>query len=250
MEPCIVKHVHIGTGMPKICIPIIETTHQDIINSFLNSKEDNFDLYELRIDYFEDLLDDQKLIDLLINIKELQIKQPIIFTFRSIKEGGNVQISDQQYYHILEIACNSHSIDIIDIEYKSNEVEKLIELVHHHKLMIILSNHNFTSTPSKEVLVTTLMKMQVMGGDILKVAVMPRNTTDVLVLLEATNDCHQSLDKPIVTMSMAGLGAVSRMVGEIFGSAITFAMIKTPSAPGQIELNRLREVLDIIHKAR
>lgn len=250
MEPCIVKHVHIGTGIPKICIPIVETTHENIINNFLTNKDQDFDIYELRIDYFEDLLDDQKLIDLLIHIKQLQIKQPIIFTFRSAKEGGNVQISEHQYYHILEIACSSKSMDIIDIEYQSKEVEKLIQLVHSYKVVVLLSNHNFTSTPTKDVLVNILTKMQIIGGDILKIAVMPRNTTDVLTLLEVTNDCHQTLDKPIVTMSMAGLGVVSRMVGEVFGSSITFAMLKIPSAPGQIELNELKEVLDIIHKAK
>lgn len=250
MEPCIVKHVTIGTGIPKICIPIVATTHQDIINGFINSRDQDFDLYELRIDFFEDVLEDQKLMNLLNEIKQLQMKQPILFTFRSKKEGGNIEISEQQYYHIIELACHSKCMDIIDVEFQSKEVQKLIELGHHFSLPVLLSNHYFESTPTKQKLIEILSQMEAIGGDILKVAVMPRNTTDVLTLLEASNTCHQALDKPIVTMSMGGLGAISRMVGEVFGSSITFAMLDTASAPGQIELPKLKEVLTIIHNAK
>ena len=250
MEPCIVKHLSIGKGIPKVCVPIIATNHQDIIHDFIEIKEQDFELIELRIDFFDAILDDTKLLSLLEDIKKLEIYKPIIFTYRSKREGGNIQLSDKQYYHLIELACKSKSVDIIDIEYQSTEANKLIALVHQYQLPVILSNHDFNSTPSKEDLVKRLQTMQTMQGDILKIAVMPRNTNDVLTLLEVTNDCYQMLDKPIVTMSMAGLGAVSRMMGEVFGSAITFAMIGKPSAPGQIEVEKLKQVLTIINQAK
>ena len=250
MEPCIVKHLSIGSGLPKVCVPITSTKQQDIINDFIKIKDQDFELIELRIDFFDAILDDQKLISLLQDIKQLQVHKPIIFTYRSKKEGGNIQLSDNQYYHLLELACKSKCVDIIDIEYQSKEANQLISLVHQYQLPVILSNHNFHSTPNKEVLIERLQTMQSMQGDILKIAVMPRNSKDVLTLLEATNDCYQMLDKPIVTMSMAGLGAISRMVGEVFGSAITFAMIGKPSAPGQIELEKLKQVLAIVHQSK
>ena len=53
---------------------------------------------------------------------------------------------------------------------------------------------------------------------------------------------------PIVTMSMGKVGISSRILGEVFGSAITFGSVKRASAPGQIPADELSEVLDIINK--
>ena len=50
-------------------------------------------------------------------------------------------------------------------------------------------------------------------------------------------------------MSMAGTGVVSRLTGETFGSALTFGAATKASAPGQINVNELEQVLDIIHKS-
>jgi 3-dehydroquinate dehydratase-1 len=49
-------------------------------------------------------------------------------------------------------------------------------------------------------------------------------------------------------MSMSSIGLTSRLVGEQFGSAITFATVGKASAPGQIDYQELNQMLDIIHK--
>jgi len=56
-------------------------------------------------------------------------------------------------------------------------------------------------------------------------------------------------DKPQLTMSMGGLGAITRLSGEVFGSDLTFGMIGTPSAPGQVDVGQLRHVLSTVHSA-
>ncbi len=56
---------------------------------------------------------------------------------------------------------------------------------------------------------------------------MPETPADVLVLLEATHMMHERYAKrPIITMSMAGKGLISRLAGEVFGSAVTFGAAK------------------------
>jgi 3-dehydroquinate dehydratase-1 len=50
-------------------------------------------------------------------------------------------------------------------------------------------------------------------------------------------------------MSMGGYGSVSRMVGIVFGSALTFAVGKSSSAPGQIPIEELRTVLATVRRA-
>ncbi|MFP3488431.1 type I 3-dehydroquinate dehydratase, partial [Staphylococcus sp. SIMBA_130] len=72
---------------------------------------------------------------------------------------------------------------------------------------------------------------------------------DVLILLEATNEMKEYYaNRPIITMSMAGNGVISRLAGELFGSAITFGAAEKASAPGQIAIHELRLILNVIHK--
>lgn len=51
-------------------------------------------------------------------------------------------------------------------------------------------------------------------------------------------------------MSMGHLGLVSRAVGEIFGSCVTFAAMEGASAPGQPVAEDLEKVLDFFGKER
>ena len=128
--------------------------------------------------------------------------------------------------------------------------KKLIDLAHSYGVKVIASNHDFDATPEKDEIVRRLRMMQDYGADIPKMAVMPKSKQDVLTLLSATLEMsEQFADRPIITMSMAGTGVVSRLAGETFGSALTFGAATKASAPGQINVNELAQVLDIIHKS-
>ena len=110
------------------------------------------------------------------------------------------------------------------------------------------SNHDFQRTPSQADLIFRLRKMQDMGADIPKIAVMPRSAGDVLTLLSATEEMARCYaDRPIITMSMSSQGVVSRLCGEVFGSSMTFGAVGQVSAPGQIPVDQLRQVLEILH---
>lgn len=89
-----------------------------------------------------------------------------------------------------------------------------------------------------------------MDADILKIAVMPQSTRDVLTLLSATDEMSRCYaDRPIITMSMAAAGVISRLCGEVFGSAMTFGAVGKVSAPGQIPVDQLNNALTILHNA-
>lgn len=91
--------------------------------------------------------------------------------------------------------------------------------------------------------------MQRLGGDVLKIAVMPKTKKDVLTLLQVTADMEQRAPhQAIVSMAMGTLGMLSRICGETFGSAITFASLNGSSAPGQLPYDEMKTVLDILHK--
>jgi 3-dehydroquinate dehydratase-1 len=87
-----------------------------------------------------------------------------------------------------------------------------------------------------------------MGADIPKIAVMPTCKKDVITLLAATEEMATNFaTQPIITMSMAAQGSISRLSGEYFGSALTFGAGAAASAPGQVSADQLNDVLTVIH---
>jgi len=112
---------------------------------------------------------------------------------------------------------------------------------------VVMSSHDFHATPAREEIIARLLRQDAMGADVLKIAVMPHDAGDVVTLLDATWQVRQRSSKPLLTMSMGGTGVVSRLAGETFGQALTFGMIGTPSAPGQVEVEQLQSVLQVIH---
>ena len=163
---------------------------------------------------------------------------------------GEISVND---YAALNIAAaQSGYVDLIDVEaFTGDEVVKtIINAAHEAGVKVIASNHDFFKTPEKEEIIRRLRMMQDFGADIPKMAVMPTCKQDVLTLLSATLEMSEKYaDRPIITMSMAGTGVVSRLTGETFGSALTFGAASKASAPGQVGVHELKQVLDIIHSS-
>ena len=171
-------------------------------------------------------------------------------TFRTKAEGGEVSLTRQQYADFCGTVCVSGCADLLDVEFFPNQEElpALIGQAHKAGVAVVCSSHDFHKTPSRTEMVTRLTAMQQAGADLPKVAVMAQSRTDVLELLAATAemaDLHP--ETPVITMSMGALGAVSRLAGEAFGSAMTFANPGQASAPGQVPLEVVNQVLDALH---
>lgn len=245
----IIKGVEIGRGIPKICVPITSRTKDSIIEDakLLNTKE--IDLVEWRVDYFEESLNIDSVIHTLKEINVV-LDKPLIFTFRRKQEGGESEISDQDYLRLNTMVADHKIADVIDVELFIGDTiaTLLVEAAHRNKVYIIMSNHDFNQTPSREDITARLLKMNQLGGDIAKIAVMPNSRMDVISLLDVTTKVSKELDIPVVTMSMSQQGLASRLIGESSGSAITFGTVKESSAPGQIPVEDLKTVLEIIHK--
>lgn len=113
----------------------------------------------------------------------------------------------------------------------------------------MLSFHNFQSTPAHAELSAKFALAQTLGGDIAKVAVMPERLEDVLTLLSATLESSQKLDIPLISMSMGAYGSLTRLFGWTCGSAMSFAIGAAASAPGQVPIEDLNTVLEILNKS-
>ena len=55
MNPVIVRNVRIGEGMPKICVPIVDTTRAEIVESGKRISAAGADIVEWRADWYEDV---------------------------------------------------------------------------------------------------------------------------------------------------------------------------------------------------
>lgn len=245
-----VKNLKIGQGPPKICIPIVARTEEDILEEAQFLKTLHLDLVEWRADFYDRVECIDKVVAVLREIRHILIDKPIIFTFRSAKEGGEKEISNEYYFELNEAIIKTKLADLVDIELFSGEkqVKTVIDLAHKNNLAVIVSNHDFSQTPSKDEIISRLRKVGDLGGDIAKIAVMPRSSRDVITLLDATNTMKEKYkDRPIITIAMGKEGIVSRIAGGLFGSDLTFASAKELSAPGQIPSARLREVMELLY---
>ena len=148
------------------------------------------------------------------------------------------------------IAAQEHLVDMIDVELFSGDdiVRQLVDIAHNANVPVVISNHDFEKTPCQEKLVERMKRAEALGADILKIAVMPQSKRDVLSLLCATEQMSRESGCPLITMSMGKNGIISRLSGEIFGSSVTFGTIGMASAPGQIDLDSMNNVLDLLHQ--
>ncbi|KUP30100.1 type I 3-dehydroquinate dehydratase [Bacillus halotolerans] len=251
MSVLTIKGVSIGEGMPKIIVPLMGKTEKQILKEAEAVKLLDLDIVEWRVDVFEKADDSEAVIKMISKLRESLRDKLFLFTFRSHKEGGSKEMDVSSYIALLETAIRTKDIDFIDIELFSGEanVEALVSLAGENGVYVIMSNHDFQKTPAKDEIISRLRKMQELGAHIPKIAVMPKDAGDLLTLLDATYTMKTKYaDRPMITMSMAGTGLVSRLSGEVFGSACTFGAGEEASAPGQIPVSELRNVLEVLHK--
>lgn len=242
------KNLIFNSGLPKICIPLTGKNRSCILDEINDLNNFDYDLVELRIDFFEDVDNSSKVVDLLKKIREIYYK-PLLFTFRTKKEGGVHEMSEEGYFELIHMAIDSGLIDMVDIELFSLEenLKTAVAFAHEKQVKVVMSNHDFHKTPDKNEIITRLVKMQENGADISKIAVMPTCNEDVLELLSATMEVKTKYGFPCITMSMGKLGMVTRLTGELFGSCMTFAALKNTSAPGQVNATKVKEILDLLH---
>lgn len=251
MKTVNVKNITIGKGIPKICISIIGKTKEDILEQAAVIKRAKPDMTELRIDYFEDILDTEKVQWILHKVRETLGELPLLFTIRTVEEGGNCKIDCRIYQELNALAIASGQVDLIDVQaYLGTDIVKnTIEAAHEKQIPVIASYHDFSKTPPKEEIIKRLLDMQKLNADILKMAVMPEHKRDVILLLETTElftRCHA--DRPVITMSMGKIGMVSRISGGLSGSAVTFASETMRSALGQMKTEDVKRILNALYE--
>lgn len=251
MKTVKVMNTIIGEGIPKICVPMVGKTSSDLKIEAEELKTCGADIIEWRVDFYEDVHSIDSVISIGKELREILSDMPILFTFRTKEEGGETDMPLSKYVELNKAIIDLGLFELNDVELFIGDgyVKELVDLANTRDVKVVMCNHDFDATPSKNDILYRLRKMQELNADICKIAVMPKNSTDVLTLIEATNDMQvEFADRPIVTMSMGSLGMVSRISGGVFGSAMTFGSAKQASAPGQVPVNELKRILKVLYK--
>ncbi len=257
LKEIVIKGKCIKSGnRPLVCVPLMGDSENAVMEHATRildkAKCCSIDIVEFRADYYNDIQDLTKLGGLVTKLQELFKDKIFLFTIRSPKEGGEKrEYEPHTIEEINRFIIDNKLSDMVDVELYSVEGEEssLISLAKEKDVKIIMSNHDFEKTPAKEDMVNRLVRMQQLGADIVKLAVMPNSKDDLNTLLTATMEMNVSHgDTPIVTMSMGEIGAFSRIAGEVYGSAFTFGAVGEVSAPGQLGVEELNNMLDMIHR--
>ena len=213
----------------KIAIPIFQENCKDVIEVAQDCIEKGADILEFRIDALKEP-----------NIREIrqtleEINFPTIATNRINTEGGSFNGSEEERINILYECCDL--ADYVDIELQSDD--EYINKIKETGVTTIVSYHDFEKTPDLNEIMYIVEKEHELG-DIAKVAFMPQNLEDTLTLLAVLSHC-----KDTIAISMGDLGSYTRVMASKFDSPITFAAGRDATAPGQIDIETMKALLNM-----
>jgi 3-dehydroquinate dehydratase-1 len=230
-------------GRALVCTPLVGRSTAALLAELAAILPKGPDLVEWRVDFFDAIADQGKVLAAAEQLRALAGSVPIIFTRRAAHEGGEpIGIDEDSVVELYAALCASGYVDLVDYElsHAAHHRRRVRAVSQAHGVAMIVSCHDFGGTPTSADMLGTLARAEFERADIAKLAVMPRVPSDVLRLLETTLLANAALRIPLITMSMGGMGAVSRVCGWQFGSSVTFAVGHQVSAPGQMPVEVLR----------
>jgi 3-dehydroquinate dehydratase/shikimate dehydrogenase len=125
---------------------------------------------------------------------------------------------------------------LLDLEIESAAPAKKLLLDLRRKASLILSYHNFNTTPSLEAIWKRLRRFE---ADAYKIAVTARKPTEGLKIVDFFRARH---DVPLVAFAMSEVGVPTRILSLAAGCSFTYAapLVAEGTAPGQIPAKLIR----------
>lgn len=235
---------------PAVCVPLVAANWQELMEQANAAAGVPCHLVEWRIDGWEEALDRETVKATAADLRQ-RLHQPLIGTFRSSREGGFDKLPLAVGIDALIGLTEARLLDYVDIEVEGDPqvVDSLTSAARQAGVWAIGSRHYIDHTPPTTSMVAYLIRVAERGY-IPKLSVMASTMSDVARLLEATAVAReQGVRGPVITMAMGPLGAISRVVGSVFGSSLTFAVAQRASAPGQLPVGVLAELLAGLREA-
>ncbi|MCL7414693.1 MAG: type I 3-dehydroquinate dehydratase [ANME-2 cluster archaeon] len=217
---------------------IVAVIGSDALDTAKRARVLGANILEVRLDLLG-IRDTNEAIALLKDVKE-QVGLPIIGTNRSTREGG--QWSGSEADRIELLISMIERADAVDVELCAPMCSNVADAVTSAGKTLIISSHDFTTTPSSDAMLSILVRSRDAGADIAKMAVTPGSIDDTLRLLEVTT----RVDFPVCTIAMGRLGAHTRVVAPLYGSVLTYGAVDRAVAPGQLKIDELKHMLELL----
>ena len=249
MRPLTIRGVTLGAGTAKIAVPLVGKTREHLLAEAAAAVSLQADLVEWRADFYDGLTDPAAVSDALRALRAALGETPLLFTVRTAREGGNADLSPADYAALTLAAARSGFADLADVELSVGReaAAALIDGIHAAGCLAVGSRHDFAATPPVETMRACLCEAQELGADVPKLAVMARSDADALSLLSAAVAFRdEDADRPFVAISMGAHGVLSRVACGVSGSCLTFGAAERGSAPGQLSVKTLRELLTLL----
>ena len=248
MSTVTLRNLHIGRGIPKVIVPIAEDSREGILAMGRKLRQSEADAVEWRADFYDGLAVDT-LVPLLGELRACLGDMPFIFTLRTAREGGMADVSDEQYAGFNRTVLDSGCADAIDIEVFSHGeyTAGLIRDIRAQGCVSIGSCH-LMNMPNRDDLEDMLKAIQGTGADIVKLAAMAQSMDEALILMGAARRAKAQGIAPLIAIAMGEQGMISRILAEPAGSDAVFATAGKGSAPGQLSLGAMREILKTVHE--
>ena len=213
----------------KIAIPIFQSRKDKVLEVANDCISKGADVLEFRIDALKNP-----------NFKEVkeiieEINFPMIATNRIASEGGSFKGCEEDRTDLL-LKCADY-VDYVDIELQSDD--NIIKSIRDTGVKTIVSYHDFKKTPEIDEIYYIVNKEKELG-DIAKVAFMPQDLEDTLKILTILSHFED-----VIAISMSDLGSYTRVMASKFNSPITFAAGRDVTAPGQIDIETMRCLLNM-----
>ena len=226
-------------GTPKICVPVMAKTPQELRQSIMQAAERRPDMIEWRADRLEE---PSFIGGCAPFFPELAPDIYTLFTYRTAEEGGFGRAS--YYGSACDAAVDSGCFDAVDVEV-SRDRSTVLAIAEHARekgMGVIASFHDFSGIPGDE----ELMEKARLGagfGDVVKIAVMPEDEKDTDRLKRFALQASEELGMPLIIIGMGDAGRPTRIRPDEFKSCVTFATAGAASAPGQIDIDELRRIM-------
>jgi 3-dehydroquinate dehydratase-1 len=196
------------------------------------------------IEWRADFLPKEAILQVAPAIFEKFAGRELVFTLRTRSEGGQIELSSEEYVQMIKEVAQLYQPDYIDFEYFSYKdvFDQMLDFPN-----LVLSYHNFQETP--ENLMEILSELTSLNPKVVKIAVMANTEQDVLDLMNFTRGFKTlNPEQEYVTISMGKVGKVSRITSDVTGSSWSFASLDEASAPGQISLSSMKKIRELLNE--
>lgn len=165
---------------------------------------------------------------------------PILITARCQEEGGLEELSPQQRSSLLERFLDFASW--VDIEVNSAQsMESILKTIQTKQKKLILSSHNFQTTPPPSSLRKIFTQASDLGADIAKIAIQHNTLSDLHSCAHLMQDHFPT---PVSMMGMGPLAPVSRVLFSQLGSVLNYGFLgNEATAPGQWSASLLKKAI-------